>query len=156
MEDLSLHILDVAENAINASASLIEVEIEERPSEDLLVIVITDNGEGMDQEELERVLDPFYTTKDGKRVGLGLPFLAEAARQAGGDLVVSSTPGEGTEVKATFTLSNIDLKPLGDITATLQTLVVGHPEVDFKFRYTSGDEEVAFDTREIVHGEAED
>ena len=156
MEDLSLHILDVAENAINASASLIEVEIEERPSEDLLVIVITDNGEGMDQEELERVLDPFYTTKDGKRVGLGLPFLAEAARQAGGDLVVSSTPGEGTEVKATFTLSNIDLKPLGDITATLQTLVVGHPEVDFKFRYASGDEEVAFDTREIVHGEAED
>lgn len=156
MEDLSLHILDVAENAINASASLIEVEIEERPSEDLLVIVITDNGEGMDQEELERVLNPFYTTKDGKRVGLGLPFLAEAARQAGGDLIVSSTPGEGTEVKATFTLSNIDLKPLGDITATLQTLVVGHPEVDFKFRYASGDEEVAFDTREIVHGEAED
>ena len=156
MEDLSLHILDVAENAINASASLIEVEIEERPSEDLLVIVITDNGEGMDQEELERVLDPFYTTKDGKRVGLGLPFLAEAARQAGGDLIISSTPGEGTEVKATFTLSNIDLKPLGDITATLQTLVVGHPEVDFKFRYASGDEEVAFDTREIVHGEAED
>ena len=156
MEDLSLHILDVAENAINASASLIEVEIEERPSEDLLVIVITDNGEGMEQEELERVLDPFYTTKDGKRIGLGLPFLAEAARQAGGDLVVSSTLGEGTEVKATFTLSNIDLKPLGDITATLQTLVAGHPEVDFKFRYASGDEEVAFDTREIVYGEAED
>jgi len=156
VEDLSLHILDVAENAINASASLIEVEIEERPSEDLLVIVITDNGEGMDQEELERVLDPFYTTKEGKRVGLGLTFLAAAARQAGGDMVINSTPGEGTEVKATFALSNIDLKPLGDITATLKTLVAGHPEVDLKFRYASGDEEFAFDTREILHGEAED
>ena len=156
MEDLSLHILDVAENAIRASASLIEIEIEERPGEDLLVIVISDNGRGMDLEVLERVHDPFFTTKSGKRTGLGLPLLAVAARQAGGDLQVSSTPGEGSQVRATFSLSNIDIKPLGDINATLRTLVAGHPDVDFRFRSSGKNGEVVFDTRESAHGEAED
>lgn len=156
VEDLSLHILDIAENAINASASLIEVEIEEREEEDLLVITICDNGTGMEPRALERALDPFYTTKEGKITGLGLPLLAQAAKEAGGDLVVRSAPGEGTEVKATFSLSHIDLKPLGDIAATLQTLIAGHPEVDIHFHYSGGNGEVVFDTRETGNGEAED
>jgi len=154
LEDLSLHILDVAENAINASASLITVEIEEREGEDLLVITICDNGKGMEPQALESALDPFYTTKEGKRIGLGLPFLAQAAREAGGDLEVRSAPGEGTEVRATFSLSHIDLKPLGDIAATLQTLMAGHPEVDFSFRYSGSDGEVVIDTRETGNGKA--
>lgn len=155
MEDLSLHILDIAQNAIHASATLIIIEIEERRAEDLLMIVISDNGEGMDSETLNKVLDPFYTTKTGstgKPVGLGLPLLAEAARQAGGELKVTSLPGEGTEVRATFSLSHIDLKPLGDISATLQTLMTGHPEIDFKFSYSGDDGDVAFDTRETGNG----
>ncbi len=156
MEDLSLHILDLAENSIRASASLVEVEIEERPGEDLLIITISDNGRGMDREVLERIHDPFFTTKSGKRTGLGLPLLAAAARQAGGDLQVNSTPGEGSRVRATFSLSNIDTKPLGDINATLQTLVAGHPDVDFRFRSVGRNREVVFDTRESAHGEAED
>lgn len=155
MEDLSLHILDIAENAIQASATLITVEIEEHRDEDLLLIVISDNGRGMDSETVNRVLDPFYTTKTGstgKRVGLGLPLLAEAARQAGGELKVSSNPGEGTEVRATFSLSHIDLKPLGDIAATLQTLMTAHPEIDLKFSYSGEDGDVTFDTRETGNG----
>lgn len=152
MEDLSLHILDIAENAIRASACFIEVEIEERPGEDLLVIVISDNGKGLEQKALDRVFDPFFTTKTGKKVGLGLPLLAQAARQAGGDLTVDSATGEGTTVKATFSLSNIDLKPLGNINETLKTLITGHPEVDFRFRYFDGNEEIVFDTRETGHG----
>lgn len=158
MEDLSLHILDIAENAIHASATLITVEIDERKAEDLLVIVISDNGKGMDSEAVKKVLDPFYTTKTdstGKPVGLGLPLLAEAARQAGGELKVASIPGKGTEVRATFSLSHIDLKPLGDISATLQILMTGHPEIDFKFSYSGDDGDVAFDTRETGYGEAE-
>jgi len=154
VEDLSLHILDIAENAIRAQASLIEVEIEERLSEDLLVMIISDNGNGMGQEMLEQVHDPFFTTKEGKRTGLGLPLLAAAAHQAGGDLEVSSTPGQGTRVRATFSLSNIDIKPLGDLNATLQALIAGHPEVDFRFRSSGPDGETVFDTRENTHGEA--
>ena len=156
MEDLSLHILDVAENSIRALATLIQVEIEERPDEDLLVITITDNGNGMATEEVERSLDPFYSTKNGRKVGLGLPFLADAAREAGGELKIVSTPGGGTSVRATFNLSHVDLKPLGDIPATLQTLLRAHPEIDFTFRYTAGGEDVVFDTRGLGHGEAKD
>ena len=148
MEDLSLHILDIAENAIKASATLIEIEIEEREEQDLLVITICDNGTGMESSALERALDPFYTTKKGKRIGLGLPFLAQAAEETGGNIEVRSIPGEGTEVRATFSLSHIDLKPLGDIAATLQTLIAGHPKVDIRFRYSGSDGEVEFDARE--------
>ncbi len=156
MEDLSLHILDVAENSIRARASLIQVEIDERPDEDLLVITISDDGNGMASEEVDRALDPFYSTKKGKPVGLGLPLLADAAREAGGELKVVSQPGQGTSVRATFILSHVDLKPIGDIPATLQTLITGHPEIDFVFRYVAEDEAVVFDTRELGHDETED
>ncbi len=146
MEDLSLHILDIAENALNASATLIEIEIEERENQDLLVITICDNGTGMESSALERALDPFYTTKKGKQIGLGLPFLAQAAEETGGNLEVRSNPGGGTEVRAVFSLSHIDLKPLGDIAATLQTLIAGHPKVDIHFRYSGSEGELEFDT----------
>ncbi len=150
MEDLSLHILDIAENAIKASATLIEIEIEEREEQDLLMITICDNGKGMEFSALERALDPFYTTKKGKRIGLGLPFLAQAAEETGGNIEVRSIPGEGTEVISTFSLSHMDLKPLGDISATLQTLIACHPKVDIRFRYSGSDEEVELDTRSLA------
>lgn len=147
MEDLSLHILDIAENALNASATLIEIEIEEQENQDLLVITICDNGTGMESSALERALDPFYTTKKGKRIGLGLPFLAQAAEETGGNLEVRSNPGGGTEVRATFSLSHIDLKPLGDIAATLRTLIAVNSTVDIRFHYSGSDGETEFDTR---------
>jgi signal transduction histidine kinase len=86
VEDLSLHILDIAENAIRAAASVVEVDVEERQGEDALTITISDDGRGMSREELDKALDPFFTTKSHKRVGLGLPLLAQAAREAGGDM----------------------------------------------------------------------
>ena len=89
MEDLSLHVLDVAENALSAGADRVEVRIAEKQKEDALVIEIEDNGRGMDDEEVSRALDPFYTTGSGKRVGLGLPLLAQAAGEAGGKINVS-------------------------------------------------------------------
>jgi anti-sigma regulatory factor (Ser/Thr protein kinase) len=155
VEDLSLHILDIAENAIRAAASVVLVDIEERQSEDELTITVSDNGRGMSREELDKALDPFFTTKSGKGVGLGLPLLAQAAREAGGDLRIDSTPGGGTRVHATFTRSHIDCKPLGDVVATLKTLVAGHSEVDFRFRYAREGSELVFDTREACHAEAD-
>ncbi|UCF78777.1 MAG: ATP-binding protein, partial [Candidatus Eiseniibacteriota bacterium] len=96
MQDLSLHILDVVENSIRAEAGRIEIVIEDDSEKDLLTLEINDDGKGMDQETVKMVLDPFFTTKDTRRFGLGLPLLAESARMANGEFSVTSEPGKGT------------------------------------------------------------
>ena len=133
MEDVSLHILDIAENALRAGAKHITIRLAQGKQADRLVLEVSDDGEGMSDETSSRSLDPFFTTKRGKRVGLGLPLLAQAAEEAGGKLEVQSAPGKGTKVIATFGLSHIDRKPLGNIEETLQCLKATHPEVCFSF-----------------------
>jgi anti-sigma regulatory factor (Ser/Thr protein kinase) len=146
MEDLSLHILDIAENSINAGAKNIEIRIRQDVAQDELTIEITDDGLGMEPENTEKATDPFYTTRTTRRVGLGLPLLAQATTAANGTLQVRSTPGQGTRVMATFQLSHIDRKPLGDMAATIVMLVASNPEIHFTYRY---DHEFTFDTNEI-------
>jgi anti-sigma regulatory factor (Ser/Thr protein kinase) len=149
MEDLSLHILDVVENSTRAGADEIEISLLEDTGKDLLEIVIRDNGRGMEPEMLERATDPFVTSRTTRRVGLGMPMLAQAAREAGGEFKVMSEPGKGTEVRATFQASHIDRKPLGDISSTLITLIAGNPHVDFIFASHLNGEETLVDTRVI-------
>jgi len=143
MEDLSLHLLDIMENSIAASASRIELTIAEDTLGDLLSLEIRDNGKGMDAEAQSKALDPFYTTRTTRRVGLGLPLLAQAARQSGGTFELISEPGKGTTVKVAFQLSHPDMKPLGDIAETLRTILVSRPELDLRFRYTQDSKLVA-------------
>jgi signal transduction histidine kinase len=135
MEDISLHLLDVAENALGAGADHIEIRIFEQSEEDVMRIEVEDNGCGMDERTAKQVLDPFYTSKPDKRVGLGLPLFVQAAPEAGGDLEIQSAPGANTIISAKFQLSHPDLKPLGDIAETLVTLAVGHPQVQFVFEH---------------------
>jgi signal transduction histidine kinase len=139
MEDISLHLLDVAENALAAGADFIEIRIFEKRKEDIMRIEIKDNGRGMDEQALNRALDPFYTTKPNKRVGLGLPLLAQAAKEAEGDIEIQTAPGEGTMICATFQLSHPDIKPLGDVLETMATLACAHPQVQFAFEHRQDD-----------------
>jgi len=139
MEDVSLHILDIVENALRAGAKHIVIRLAQRKQADRLVLEVIDDGKGMDEETKRRSLDPFFTTKQGRRVGLGLPFLAQAAEEAGGTLEVESAPGQGTRVIATFGLSHIDRRPLGDIKQTLHCLEATHPEVCFRFETIESD-----------------
>ena len=149
MEDLSLHILDVAENSINAEALKIEIRILDQKANDLLILEIIDDGKGMDAETVKKALDPFFSTKTTRRFGLGLPLLAEAARTANGDFSIESRPGKGTRIKATFQTSHIDMKPLGDIALTLVTLILGHPEVEILFSHHIDQAQYILDTTEI-------
>lgn len=142
MEDFSLHVLDVVENALSAGADRIEVRIVVQRKEDVLRIEIEDNGRGMDEQMVSRALDPFYTTKSGKRVGLGLPLLAQAAAEAGGDMEVQAELGKGTVVRATCRLSHPDLKPIGDMLQTMAILACAHPDVEFVFEHRQDDEVV--------------
>jgi len=139
MEDLSLHILDIVENSLRANATTIMIRLMENTANDTLVLEVIDDGEGMDEEGLRRSLDPFYSTKSGKRVGLGLPFLAQSAEEAEGSLQVESAMGQGTRVTATFKRSHIDRKPLGNLEETLHTLKATHPEVSFSFEHLTTD-----------------
>ncbi len=143
MEDLSLHILDIVENSIAASATRIRILITEDTQRDLLSLEISDNGRGMDAETQKKALDPFYTTRTTRRVGLGLPLLAQAAREGGGHFELDSETGRGTTVKAVFQLSHPDRKPLGDIAETLQTILSGRPELDLRFEYKRDSELIA-------------
>jgi anti-sigma regulatory factor (Ser/Thr protein kinase) len=149
MEDLSLHILDIAENAIAAGAQLVEIIIELDTERDRLQILIRDNGRGMDLEMLEKAGDPFFTTRTTRRVGLGLSLLQQAAQEAAGEFFITSKPGQGTEVRATFQASHIDRKPLGDMGSTLVSLILGNPDVDFIYESNFDGEETTLDTRMI-------
>ena len=149
MEDLSLHILDVVENSIEANASKIEIKIVEKKNKDLLIIEIKDNGRGMNKETINKVLDPFYTTRTTRKVGLGLSLLAQAAKESNGDFEINSKPGVGTEVKASFQYSHIDCKPIGDMNDTLVTLIISHPEINFIYEYQNEEGNYILDSNKI-------
>jgi signal transduction histidine kinase len=141
VEDLSLHVLDLVDNCIAAGASRIRVEVHEDRRADRLRIRVADNGRGMSRRVLRRAMDPLFTTKAGKNVGLGLSLFAQAARESGGHMEVRSRRGRGTAVCAEFGLSHIDRKPLGDLERTMRVVRVSHPEIEFEYNHTVGDEE---------------
>lgn len=149
MKELSLNILDIAENSVKAKATLTEITIEE--TNETLVLTIADDGTGMPKEIVLGVTDPFYTTRTTRKVGLGLPLLKLAVEQTGGNLSIQSSQGEnhGTTVKATFYKNHIDFTPLGDVISTITTLIQGHPETDFLFKHLKDEKEVKLDTREL-------
>jgi hypothetical protein len=149
VQDLSVHILDIVENSLAAGACRVEIRIEEDIPADRMTIEIIDDGRGMDEEMIKRALDPFFTTKTTRRVGLGLPLLAEACRMSNGQLCLQSCPGGGTTVRATFQHSHIDRKPLGNMGDTLVTLIVGHPEVDLLYEHRKGGKAFSLDTGEL-------
>jgi len=149
MEDLSLHILDIAENSVAAKADKIEIRITEIKEKDLLSVEVIDNGVGMDKESLEKALDPFYTSKTVRRFGFGLSLLSEAAKAANGHLSVQSKKGKETRIKADFQHSHIDRQPLGDIGQTIITLIIGNPEIDFIFEHKRNGHTYCLDTRKI-------
>lgn len=150
LEDLSCHILDIAENSAVADAETVTVCLDELRREDWLRLSVDDDGRGMDPERCARVCDPFFTTRTTRRVGLGIPFLKQAAEACGGELILDSRLGEGTLLRASFRYSHIDRPPLGDVPATLVTLLAGHPQIRWIYRHRVDDREFVLDSREIV------
>lgn len=149
MTEISLNVLDVAENSTKAGAKLVTIHVEADTKSDRLTIVIADDGCGMTPEQKEQVTDPFFTSRTTRKVGLGVPFFKYAAESTGGCLSIESQPGAGTAVTAVFVLSHIDRMPLGDITSTIHTLVVYHPDTDFVYKYGYNHNSFTLDTREF-------
>jgi hypothetical protein len=133
--DLSQHILDIAENGVKAGATLLYLTIEEDFTADTLHIVVQDNGSGMDAETLAKVVDPWFTTRTTRQVGLGIPFFKQAAEMCGGTFSITSEPDVGTITEATFQHSHIDRPPLGDLAGTLLCMIVGFSGVDVIYHH---------------------
>lgn len=153
MKELSLNILDIAENSVKAGATLVTVSLTQTGN--VLTLEITDDGCGMDAETVRRVTDPFYTTRTTRKVGLGLPLLKLEAEQTGGTLTITSRTAaqcpenHGTTVRTTFHTDHIDCMPLGDVTATLVTLIQGHPQQELAFSHRTATGTVTLDTRQL-------
>lgn len=153
MKELSLNILDIAENSTKAGATLTKILLTE--TENTLTIAIEDDGCGMSEEVVSRVTDPFYTTRTTRSVGMGVPLFKMCAEQTGGSFSIESkvkteqSRDHGTKLVASFNKNHIDFTPLGDIVATLTTLVQGHPDTDFYFCHKTGGKEITLDTREL-------
>ncbi len=148
MEDISLHILDIAENSIRAAATRIEIILTKDVAKDLLCVELIDDGRGMDAGTLARVRDPFFSTKN-KKTGLGIPLLTQAAEQTGGTLNIDSAPGKGTRVSVAFAWSHVDRPAIGSMVDTLMTLIAGHPDIDYVYEEREGDTIFRFDTKEL-------
>ena len=149
MRELSLNILDIAQNSISAGAGLVTLTVDEDSGADSLTLRVEDDGRGMDADTLQRVRDPFYTTRTTRKVGMGIPLFRMAAEMTGGSLDIVSEPGKGTAVTASFSLSHIDRMPLGDMAGTVTALIRLNPGVDFVYRHTVDGRSFEMDTREL-------
>ena len=147
MQEISLNILDVAQNSISAKASLVSIFVD--TVDKMMTVTIEDNGCGMTAEQVKSVTDPFYTTRKTRSVGLGVPLFKMAAEMSGGEFEIKSEVGKGTVVKAVFDTSSVDCMPLGDINATVSSLIQLNPDIDFRYRRSVDSKEFELDTRQL-------
>jgi hypothetical protein len=141
--------MDIIENSVRAKATEISLVIEISVKENVLKIQIADNGRGMDKEEMKKCEDPFYTTKERKKTGLGIALLKQSSEEADGTFLLSSEKGKGTKISATFQYNHIDRRPLGDIAKTFYILIAAYPNANFLFSYKKDSKSFEIDTAEI-------
>lgn len=135
MKDLAMHMMDIAQNSVRAKATRVKLSVNEDGQS--ITLEIQDNGTGMDAHTLEKVSDPFFTSRTRRKVGLGIPLIKQNAEQTGGAITLKSAPGEGTLMQARFIKTHIDCLPRGDLAQTITLLMVGHPLVNFEFQYNN-------------------
>lgn len=150
MRDLSLHLMDILQNSVAAKAGKITIGISTDTGNDELKITVKDNGIGMDRELLERVKDPFATSRTTRKVGLGIPLMQASAQRAAGELSIESVKGCGTTLTATFKISHIDRLPLGDVGETITGAILSDPGIVFELTLTHDCKETFnFSTEEV-------
>lgn len=149
MRELSLNVLDIAQNSVSADSSLVEIEAFENTAKHELTLGVFDNGKGMTKEQLSSVRDPFFTTRTTRKVGLGVPLFKMAAEMTGGSFSIESEVGKGTKVQAIFKTDNIDFTPLGDMTSTVVLLITMNTNIDFVYRFRKDEKSFLLDTRQL-------
>ena len=149
MQELSLNVLDIAQNSVRAKASLVTILVTEKTADHFLEISIADDGCGMTPEQVARVMDPFFTTHTTRKVGLGIPFFKLSAESTGGSFDIQSELGKGTVTTARYHTDHIDMLPIGDMNATILSLISMNPQMDFVYRRSLDNNSFTLDTREL-------
>lgn len=155
-EELSLHMLDLAMNALAAGARTVEIAVCESRRHNWLVLRVRDDGRGMDEARLRRALEHHRSTKTHRRkpMGLGLALLRQTCEMCGGRLRVRSAPDRGTSVTASLRWSHVDRPPLGDLPATVLALCAANPAVDVRLRYRADQACVHFSSNQARQEQA--
>jgi len=149
VREISLHILDLVQNSISAAATEIRIELVENLTADIFELHIIDNGRGMTAEQVLKVTDPFYTTRETRPVGFGVPFFKATVESSGGKLQIESTPGEGTKISARMQHRHLNRPPLGNITETLQMLIMSNPAICFYYKHQVNENIFEFNSQEL-------
>jgi hypothetical protein len=149
MRELSLHILDIARNSVEAGATALQIAVVERQDTDTLELIVRDNGRGMDAGALKRAADPFFTTRETRKVGLGLSLLKATCERCEGALEIQSRPGEGTEVHGTLRLGHVDRPPLGDMGKVVQALALDAKRTSVRYRHQTNGKRFEVDTIDL-------
>ena len=155
MRELSLNVMDVAQNSVRAKASLVTITVDESDKDDFLQISIADDGCGMTEEQVQQVIDPFFTTRTTRKVGLGVPLFKLSAEQTGGSFEIKSKLNVGTTTTARYVKSHVDMTPLGDINDTVKILIQCNPDIDFVFTHTEWISAYLKEQSQIIYGGAD-
>ena len=149
MRELSLNILDVAQNSVSAGATRIEIDVLENTGTHILTVRIADDGRGMDEQTVRRLPDPFFTTRTTRKVGMGIPLFKMAAEMTGGTFLIESEPGRGTTVTATFRTDSVDCTPLGDVESSICALATMNEQIDIVYTRAADGRKFVFSSAEI-------
>ena len=149
MKEISMHILDITMNSIKAEATLIEIIIEDIIKDNCLKITIKDNGKGMSEDTINKVTNPFYTTRTTRNVGLGIPMLKESCERCNGYLKINSELGVGTRIFCFFERDNIDRAPLGNMGETIMTIINSMDNCELIYTHITDTETFIFNSMEI-------
>ncbi|MPN32111.1 hypothetical protein SDC9_179587 [bioreactor metagenome] len=149
MQDMAMYLLDIANNSLSAQAEHIMIYLAEFDKQDRLILSVADDGCGMDQETVKKVISPFYTTRTTRKIGLGVAFFKALAEQRDGRFTIESELGKGTFIRVDIRKSHLDTPPLGNIAEAMLTLIQANDKVDYCLRYQRDDYEFIFDTRQI-------
>lgn len=149
LKTIADHISDICENAVASQSEKCELYIEEDKTN--FKFIIKDYGKGMDEDDIKKALDPFFTTKKErkKKFGVGLPFLKFSTELTGGYLKLQSKKGEGTIVEALFNKTNIDCQPVGDISMCIFSVIYISPKVDWYIKRTFNNESYDLNTEKL-------
>lgn len=150
MVNMAMHMMDIAQNSIRAGANKILIEFNEINKNETLTFMIKDDGKGIAEEDISKLVDPFFTTRTTRRVGLGIPFLKMTCEQTGGYFEISSEINKGTLIKANYMTNNPDCLPLGDIAGFLTMLLIANPTIRFIFTYRIDNVQFTLDTDELI------
>lgn len=144
-----MHLLDLIQNSISAGADLIKITIQESTIQNILVVSVEDNGKGMDKDTINKVKDPFFTSRTTRKIGLGIPLLLAAAKRCDGDLIINSEIGKGTKISAYFKLNHIDRAPMGNVWSMMSGVIACNGDIDFEYTHIYNGRLFQMKTRDI-------